>query len=272
MMNKQIDRRHALAVFGAMGLGTVLAACGGDDGGDTAAGGGTSTTGGSAGGSTTSDPSPAPGTPATADLFEGAGSCALTPEQTEGPYYLDIDKVRGDIREDRQGARLRVAIRVRDFATCTPLPDAAVDIWHCDALGLYSGFEEASTGGGGPGPGGPGGGGSGAVDETRYLRGTQVTNAEGIVEFTTIYPGWYRGRTVHIHCKVHLNNRDVLTTQFYFDEDFTKDVYARQPYASDTGRDTFNADDRIFSDETMLKLSKDGDGYLGVITLDVKRA
>ena len=206
------------------------------------------------------------------DQFDRAGSCALTPEQTEGPYYLDIDSVRSDIRESKEGAPLRVAIRVRDFTTCAPLANAAVDIWHCDALGVYSGFESASAGAGGPGRPGRGGGGSRATDETRYLRGTQITNASGIVEFTTVYPGWYRGRTVHIHAKVHLNNREVLTTQLFFDEDLTRTVYAQQPYASDTGRDTFNQNDGIFSDETILTVSKDGDGHLGLINFGVKSA
>ncbi|HEY3238640.1 MAG TPA: intradiol ring-cleavage dioxygenase, partial [Acidimicrobiia bacterium] len=205
---------------------------------------------------------------ATADLLETAGSCALTPAQTQGPYYLDIDRIRSDIREDRQGTPLRLAIRVRENASCRPVADAAVDIWHCDATGLYSGFESASTGGGGR----PGGGGASSTDNTRYLRGTQITNAQGIVEFLTVYPGWYRGRTVHIHCKVHLNNTEVLTSQLYFDDKVTSAVYVAEPYASDTGRDTFNNNDGIFSDETILTLAKDGAGYVGVINLDVKSA
>ena len=266
-MDRQIGRRQALAAMGAVGIGAVLGACGGGDE-DTAAGTSTSSTSGTGGSSTSS---PVSSGAATADLFERAGSCALTPEMTEGPYYLDIDKVRSDIREDRQGARLRLALRVRDLASCAPLANAAVDIWHCDALGLYSGFESASTGGGGPGPGGPGGGGA-ATDETRYLRGTQVTNKDGIVEFVTVYPGWYRGRTVHIHCKVHLDNGEVLTTQFYFDDDFTTGVYTRAPYASKTGRDVLNSDDGIFSEDTILAVRKDGDGYLGALNIDVKRA
>jgi protocatechuate 3,4-dioxygenase beta subunit len=267
-MSKQIDRRRALAVFGAVGLGAVVAACGGDDKSDSATGdkGGTSS---STGASSTS-PSGAPATStATAELFETAGSCALTPEQTEGPYYLDIDRVRNDIREDREGTPLRLAIRVRENDSCQPVANAAVDIWHCDATGLYSGFESASTGGGG---GGRPGGGASSTDSTRYLRGTQITNAQGIVEFLTVYPGWYRGRTVHIHCKVHLNNTEVLTSQLYFDEKVTSAVYASQPYAADTGRDTFNNNDGIFSDETILTLSKDGAGYVGVINLDVRSA
>ncbi|MDQ3945023.1 MAG: intradiol ring-cleavage dioxygenase [Actinomycetota bacterium] len=271
-MSKPIDRRQALTMFGTVGFGAVVAACGGDDKGGTATGnrdtGGTTSTTGADTTSTSADSAASAGTTA-ADLFETAGSCALTPEQAEGPYYLDIDRVRRDIREDRQGTPLRLAIRVREDSSCQPVADAAVDIWHCDATGLYSGFEAASTGVGG---GGQPGGGASSTDTTRYLRGTQITNAQGIVEFLTVYPGWYRGRTVHIHCKVHLNNAEVLTTQLYFDEKVTSAVFASQPYASHSGRDTFNTDDGIFSEETILSLSKDGSGYIGVINLDVKSA
>ena len=114
----------------------------------------------------------------------------MTVERTEGPYYFDADAIRRDIREDRAGARLRLALRVRDAGTCEPIPDGVVDIWHADAEGGYSGFG--------------GGGGGAARTDTRYLRGAQVTNADGIAELVTIYPGWYQGRTVHIHAKVHL--------------------------------------------------------------------
>ena len=275
-MGKAIHRRQALAAFGAVGLSAVFTGCARDGGNNTAGMSTTSSSG--AGTSATTGPSDVPGPvggPVSSDQFDRAGSCALTPEQTEGPYYLDIDSVRSDIREGKEGTRLRLGIRVRDFTTCAPVANAAVDIWHCDALGTYSGFESASVGAGGaggPGRPGEGGGRSRATDNTRYLRGTQITNASGIVEFTTVYPGWYRGRTVHIHAKVHVNNREVLTTQLFFDEDLTRTVYAQQPYASDTGRDTFNQNDGIFSDETILTVSKDGDGYLGLINFGVKSA
>jgi protocatechuate 3,4-dioxygenase beta subunit len=96
-----------------------------------------------------------------------------------------------------------------------------------------------------------------------------VTNADGIVEFLTVYPGWYPGRAVHIHAKVHLDNSTLLTTQFFFDEDFTDAVYTQAPYAARGTRSTSNADDNIFDDRLLLTLSKDGDGSLGLITLDV---
>jgi protocatechuate 3,4-dioxygenase beta subunit len=254
-MRTEINRRQALATMSTVSLGALLAAaCGGEGDGErvTAA---VETTGG---GTVTVQPQTTGS--ATAELFDEAARCSLTPEMTEGPYYFDVDAIRSDIREDRQGTPLRLAVRVRDAAPCSPIANAVVDIWHCDALGVYSGFETAPLGGGG---------GAGRTDDETYLRGAQVTNSDGIVEFLTVYPGWYRGRTVHIHAKVHLDRTTVLTTQFYFDEEVTAAVYEREPYASDAGRDTFNDTDGIVDERTVLTLREDGEGYLGVIALDV---
>ena len=230
------DRRKALGLFGTVSLGTLLAACADDE--ESAQ-------------------------TQTADLFADSPSCTLTAQLTEGPYYFEADSIRSDIREDREGTRLRLAVRVRDAGSCEALPNAVVDIWHCDALGLYSGYESASQGLGGS---------NGRTDDETYLRGAQVTNAEGSVEFTTVYPGWYRGRTVHVHAKVHLDRSTLVTTQLFFDDAITDRVYSREPYAGDAGRDTFNSNDSIFDESLLLKLSADGDGYLGAITLDVERA
>ena len=130
--------------------------------------------------------------------------CFLTPQSIEGPYYLDPRLVRAQIAEDRMGVPLRVDLRVIDGATCKPSERARVDIWHADALGIYSGYEgqsdkqDVSTVG------------------QKFLRGTQFTDSKGAVRFETIYPGWYVGRATHIHFKVLLDNRDVLTGQMYF--------------------------------------------------------
>ena len=252
-MRNQFNRRQALAAFGSVSLGALLAACGrngdGDSGTDVATTDGRTTT-----------VAPRTNSGATAELFDDTSSCALAAEQTEGPYYFDADSIRSDIREDREGTRLRLAVRVRDAGSCESLRNAVVDVWHCDAVGVYSGFEAASTGGG------PGGG---RTDE-RYLRGAQVTNSDGIAEFVTIYPGAYRGRTVHIHAKVHVDNQTALTTQFYFDEDVTDRVHARAPYTEGSIHDTRNADDGIFDQRLLLDLSRDGDGYVGAISLDVQ--
>jgi protocatechuate 3,4-dioxygenase beta subunit len=256
-MQHRISRRNALASFGIAGLGAVVAACsrgGGNGSAGTTSTSASPTTAASAGGTGN-----ATGV-VTAAMFDEATSCTIAPEMTEGPYYFDVDTMRRDLSEDREGAPLRLGVRVREGASCTPLPDAVVDVWHCDALGLYSGFEAASTG--------PGGG-AGRTDDETYCRGAQVTNADGITEFVTVYPGWYRGRTVHIHAKVHLDGSTMLTTQLFFDDDFTAGISGREPYASDGGRDTFNDDDSIFDDALLLTLSERSDEYLGLITLDV---
>jgi len=130
--------------------------------------------------------------------------CFLTPQSIEGPFYLDPRLVRAQIAEGRTGVPLRVDLRVIDGATCKPSERARVDIWHADAQGIYSGYQgqgdkqDISTVG------------------QKFLRGTQITNSEGAVRFETIYPGWYTGRATHIHFKVLLDDRNVLTGQMYF--------------------------------------------------------
>jgi protocatechuate 3,4-dioxygenase beta subunit len=264
MTLRAIDRRRALGLLGA-GLGAaVVVACGGSEDGDEASPSAdppAPTTGDTAAAGVPST-SGAAGAAVTADMFAGAASCRLTPSGTEGPFYIDVDQIRSDIREDREGTRLRLAARVLDSDGCTPIKDAVFDVWHCDAGGLYSGFEAASRGRGG---------GRSSSDTTRYLRGAQITNADGIAELTTIYPGWYRGRTVHIHAKVLVSNRDVLTTQLYFDDDLTDTIYAAPPYNRRPSRDSRNEADGIFDDRTVLTVSKDGDGYLALINIGVQR-
>ncbi|MFD7988481.1 protocatechuate dioxygenase [Kitasatospora indigofera] len=300
---QRVSRRTALAGISSIGLGALLAACG-QGGGSRAA----TTTGASA--------SVSPQSVTTEDLtslFAASGTCTLTASTTQGPYYFDADKIRSDIREDRAGTRLRLAVRVQDSESCAAVPNAVVEIWHCDAAGLYSGAESLSSGGGGGAPGGAGGtppsgapsgapaggpngtpptgmpsgappsGGPGAggapaggtggaadltpTDDKRYLRGAQVADADGIVQFTTVWPGWYAGRTVHIHAMVHVNDERTLTTQLMMDEKLNSAVFAKEPYAGHTGRDTFNDGDSIYRPGMLLTVSEDGDGYLGVITL-----
>lgn len=241
-----MNRRQVIAGLGAVSLGALLSACADEDG--PARSEVTTSEGRTATVEPRSDA-------ALADLFDDTSACRLTPEGTEGPYYFDADAIRSDIREGKSGAPLRLAIRVRD-SDCKPLPSAVVDIWHCDAVGAYSGFESAA----------------GRSDEKTYLRGAQVTNADGIVEFKTIYPGWYPGRTAHLHAKVHLDKQTMLTTQLYFDDVVTTAVYRRQPYASRGGRDTFNDSDGIFDRRLLLDLSRNDDGYLGLISFDLERA
>ena len=256
-MTYKVDRRQALATFGAVSLSGLLAACGDENGGGT-----TSVTTDEGTTSTVQSKSSTSGS--LAAQFNEAASCALTPEETEGPYYFDVDSIRSNIREDREGVALRLAFRVRDAQSCEPIENAIVDIWHCDALGSYSGFESASMGG-------PGGG-SGPTDDETYLRGAQATNRDGIAEFKTVYPGWYQGRTVHIHAKVHIDKQTVLTSQLFFDEDVNAAVYKREPYSQKTGRDVFNDNDGIFNEALVATAKKDGGGYLALMTFDVEAA
>ena len=185
----------------------------------------------------------------------GAVSCVLTPELTEGPYYIAGEKVRRDIREGHRGTLLTLRLQVLNAATCAPIKNAAVDIWHADAAGNYSGF------------------GAGASSRT-FLRGIQRTDANGLAVFTTIYPGWYQGRTVHIHVKVHVGGRVVHTGQLFFPDSLTDVVYQKAPYSSRPNRDVRNAQDSIYVNggkRGMLKLAKSGVGYLGTIAMGVHR-
>jgi protocatechuate 3,4-dioxygenase beta subunit len=248
------SRRRALGAAGTVGLGALLAAC-------TSGRDGSTEVPTSEGSTATVQPSSPSGSGT--DLFAESGSCTLTPEQTEGPYWFDVDSIRSDVREDREGARLRLAVRVQDLPECEPVANAVVEIWHCDATGLYSGFESASQGGAG----------GGRTDDETYLRGAQVTNADGIVQFLTVYPGWYRGRTVHIHMKVHLDAGKVLTCQLFFDDAVTDKVYRAEPYAGHGSRTTRNDDDSIMTsagdNAAVVAVREDGDGYLGTITVGV---
>jgi protocatechuate 3,4-dioxygenase beta subunit len=234
---RPVSRRQALAGLGSVSLGALLAACSGDD---DAASTQVETSEG-----TTSTVEPKRSSGDLASRFDDAATCTLTAEQTEGPFYFDVDRIRSDIREGRDGATLRLGVRVRDAAECEPISDAVVDIWHCDAGGSYS--EPGET----------------------YLRGAQVTNGDGIAEFTTVYPGWYPGRTVHIHAKVHLDRQTVLTTQLYFDDEFSTRVFEGDAYASAAERDGFNETDGIYARDLELTLSEERDAHVGLITLDV---
>src|SRR4029079_13839209 len=123
--------------------------------------------------------------------------CVLTPELTEGPYYVAGEKIRRDITEGEPGVALLLNLTVMNAATCALVKSAAVEIWHCDALGVYSGAVANNPG-------------------TNFLRGMQRTNAKGVATFKTIYPGFYQGRAVHIHVKVHVGGTVVHTGQFFF--------------------------------------------------------
>lgn len=233
-----LDRRTLLLSAGAA---VLLAACGGNDAASTpttaaSAAGGTASaadeTGARAGaGSTTTAPG---GTGLTAADFDGLGTCRLLPEKTAGPFPLEEQLVRRDVTEGAAGRPMRLGLRVLD-ADCAPVPGAAVEIWHCDATGDYSAFRD-DGGGKDEGPG------------TTFLRGTQIADAAGIVEFASIVPGWYPGRAVHVHLRVHVDDEIVRTSQLFFDPDHLAAVYATEPYAEFGMPDTSNAADSIAGD------------------------
>jgi protocatechuate 3,4-dioxygenase beta subunit len=194
---------------------------------------------------------------ATTGMADDGAVCTVYPEQIEGPFYLDEDQVRRDLIDDRTGAPLAVALRVLAVGGCAPLAGVAVDLWHCDAGGLYSGYPDQL----------------GGVDTTgmRFLRGTQVTGPDGRVEFATIYPGWYPGRTTHIHMKVRLPDRREATSQLYFPEEVTAAIYRAEPYLSRGGKDTSNADDFVQRGERapLMTVSAMADGHRAAIDVVV---
>lgn len=123
------------------------------------------------------------------DEAVAAPACTLSPELTEGPYYLDLEKIRKNITEGKAGLRLDLRVTIVNASTCEPIEDVAVDIWHADASGVYSGIGSEGTSG------------------KTYLRGVQLTDANGVASFRTVYPGWYQGRATHIHLKTHVGGR-----------------------------------------------------------------
>ncbi|MBD1909142.1 intradiol ring-cleavage dioxygenase [Leptolyngbya sp. FACHB-16] len=192
-------------------------------------------------------------------------SCVIRPEQTEGPYFVDERLNRSDIRSDpsdgsvKTGVPLQLVFQVSQVSTgtCTPLSNAIVDIWHCDAEGVYSDVSE------------------GRFNTTgkKFLRGYQVTDASGMARFMTIYPGWYSGRAVHIHFKIRTNSASQqgyeFTSQLYFDDTLTNRIYEQPPYRNDSQR-TLNSQDGIFrngGDQLTLQLAQAAEGYIGHFTI-----
>jgi protocatechuate 3,4-dioxygenase beta subunit len=165
-----------------------------------------------------------------------AATCVLAPEVTEGPYWVDERLDRSDVTGGQSGVPLSLALYVyRADDSCEPEKGAIVDIWHCNAAGLYSDEASNSTGG------------------QTWLRGYQETDAIGLASFKTIYPSWYAGRTIHIHVRVRTfsgtSTTYDFTTQIFFSESDSAAVLATSPYDSRSGRDTTNASDMIYRQE-----------------------
>jgi len=213
----------------------------------------------------TESASPATATTPAASAIATPLSCVVTPSIEEGPFFVDELLNRSDIRSDpgtgveAQGVpvTLRFTVSQVDSAgVCTPLSGATVDVWQADANGLYS--DEASEGTAGQ----------------KYLRGYQTTDANGQVEFISIFPGWYSGRTPHTHVKVRMNPTGdqglEFTSQVYYDEAIREQVYQQAPYSSRGSPDTTNSTDRIYTSDTQLSLTPQGDGYVGTLHIGVE--
>jgi protocatechuate 3,4-dioxygenase beta subunit len=192
-----------------------------------------------------------------AAVASGEVTCVLMPEQTEGPYYIDDERLRRNITEGRSGTPLELRATVVNASTCKPIKNALVDIWHCDAGGVYSGF------------------GAGSSNRT-FMRGLQRTNAKGVAVFRTVYPGWYQGRTVHIHVKVHLGGNVLHTGQLYFPDAVTDAVYKKTPYNRRPNRSTRNADDAIYRNggkRSQVRVRKSASGlHIATIVMGVQRS
>lgn len=198
----------------------------------------------------------------------GTPACVVRPKQTEGPFFIDEKLNRSDIRADpvdgvpKAGAELRLAFNVLqlDGSACKPIAGAIVDIWHCDAAGVYAGVDDGTR----------------DTRGKKFLRGYQVTNNDGIARFITIYPGWYQGRTVHIHFKIRTDaaarNAREFTSQLYFDDALSDHVFAEAPYAANGKRDRKNAGDGIYrrgGNELMLFPTRDAKTNVYVAAFDI---
>lgn len=238
--NPHMTRRDLLRVLGAAG-GGVLAGC---------------LPTGSTDFSSPAQPStrmPATPTPVTSIAQP---DCVITPQLTAGPFHFDVGLIRRDITEGKRGIPLRVAIRLVQATSCQPIGDAVVDVWHADAVGRYSGYR---------------GQGDDNVDTTgeTFLRGIQVTDADGVAEFETIYPGWYRGRTAHIHFKAYTGEQSFITSQLYFPDDTTDAVHLAEPYSMRETRGMTNANDRLFRSDLLGHITHTTDGYVVSLTVGV---
>jgi protocatechuate 3,4-dioxygenase beta subunit len=188
----------------------------------------------------------------------GAASCLLQRETTEGPYYLDLNLVRRNIKGGRPGTPLTLRFKVVDASTCRPMRNATVEIWHADASGTYSGV---------------------AGNSGTFLRGIQRSDSGGNVRFESIVPGWYPGRTPHIHIKVFVAGDEVHTGQVFFRSAVLRTVYEQGAYRSRGQANTTNSSDNIYDEagsRALLamrrKASSVSIGYTGSLTLGVRRS
>lgn len=229
---RKVTRREALGLLGAAAAAAV--GCGSED-------------------------SPAsPTTTATPPTTAPSSACVVAPTETIGPFPSIADLIRSDIREGKGGATLTLTITVVNVNTgCSPVANAVVDVWQCDADGHYSEYSQQGYDG----------------RSQTYLRGIQTTDASGGVTFTTIYPGWYGGRATHIHVEVTVNGRSVKVTQMAFPESITSLVYTTGVYAARGQNPTSNSGDMVFADSLSSELAtvtgSPASGYTATFMLGV---
>jgi protocatechuate 3,4-dioxygenase beta subunit len=229
----RLSRRRVLGWLGGLGLAALIPGCADDE--------------------SSSSPAAATTTATEETTATTAPDCVLTPEVTEGPYYLDLDLMRSDITEGSSGLPFDLQIKVVDADSCEPIKDVAVDVWHSNAEGVYSGVQG---------------------DDGIFLRGVQVTDATGNAAFQTIFPGWYTGRAVHIHLKA-IQGGQTWTGQLFFDDATLDAAYAKEPYSSRGPADVPNEADGIFGQtngSTIVATDVTNDRAHGQVTVGVERA
>lgn len=199
-------------------------------------------------------------------LLPAANVCMLTPEAVEGPFYLDQKLERADITEGRPGVPLGLVLQVVEASDCAPVKGARVDVWHADALGFYSGYPGQSDAH------------NISTKGQHFLRGSQFSDGDGQVKFSTIYPGWYQGRTAHIHFKVFLADRTMLTGQLYFPDALSEYLYKNvAPYNTRAQeRDTVNATDSVLKESgtdkgSFCAIREEADRYLALLIVGIDR-
>lgn len=253
-IGRVLTRREVLELMGYGSLAVALAAC--------VPGASTAT---SAAATAAASPTDSSLPSAAASGVAAVPSCVVVPELTEGPYFVDEKLQRSDIRPDPsdgsvvEGAQLDLAFMVFrvESGSCVPFEGALVDVWHCDALGVYSDVQ-------------------GAVG-TNILRGYQTTDTSGRAAFTTIYPGWYQGRATHIHFKIRSEPGAAagleFTSQLFFDDALSDEVYATEPYSGKTGSRLPNDGDNIYGQsggQTLLDVAPSGPGYASTFEIGVQ--
>jgi protocatechuate 3,4-dioxygenase beta subunit len=275
-VGRLLSRREVLLVTGGLGAAAALAACTTATASPLAsaiasagatAGTPRATAGATSGGSTAA---PARSASVASPVATSIPACVATPEAVEGPYFVEEGLNRSDIRSDpsdgslRPGAPLALTFVIAriDGSSCTAWEGAVVDVWHCDASGQYSDVTDRGF----------------STVGQKWLRGYQTTDPAGAATFTTIYPGWYSGRAVHIHFKVRTQPGATsgleFTSQLFFDDAQNQAVYAKAPYsAKGTVPDVLNAEDGIYrgtGGQTLLPVAQAGDGYSGTIGIGIQ--